>query len=118
MGFLSKLAEDTVSFRIKSPCGMTFEMPVSAIWDDFKELIKVSEGVDDLEAEKIVERRKVEEPDFWKQWFNEQFAWADIERLAKIVVRPSDDCIDEYCRYARADDDSGPAFFVIDYDTH
>lgn len=101
--------------RLKSPCGSVFEITADAIWSDFRALLKTQHDIDDAEADTMLARRKAEEPDFWMQWFREQFDWGDIDRLGTVVSRPfSEEEIKMLCDAYRSGDSSPIGFYITE----
>lgn len=102
------------TLRLKSPCGSVFEITADAIWSDFRALLKAQHDIDDAEADSMLARRKAEEPEFWMQWFREQFDWQDIDRLGTVISRPSGEQLKQICDAYRNSDQS-PITFYIDH---
>lgn len=65
-------------FRVPSPCGREWFVPIEAVGHDYAEFLAQADGLSpDAAAAKAEENRE-----WWPTWFAEQCnSWADIDRL-------------------------------------
>ena len=92
---------ETVGFRIASPCGRTYEVPLTKVRDDYAKYLMESDGITRAQALAQCDRETLE------TWFMEQFDWSDVERYGRVVKNPSPRQIREALDLMRGNDSPG-----------
>lgn len=71
-------------FRVPSPCGRVWFVPLSAVAADYAEFLMEADGLSREDAQRQVEGS----PEFLPTWFAEQCnTWGDVERLGRLEVK-------------------------------
>jgi hypothetical protein len=80
---LKKNPLEVLVFKISSPCGRVYELPLKKVQDDYVAYL--------VEADKISPFQAMQEmsKDDVHSWFMEQFNWDDVDRYATLVKEPS-----------------------------
>lgn len=65
------------AFRIQSPCGRAYEVPLDQVAEDYVRFLVDADGISRTEALGRVTQDAVE------SWFREQFSWGDVERYGR-----------------------------------
>lgn len=78
------MAADPKAFRIESPCGRVWEVPIAAVREDYARYLVDADGITLDEA-----KARVEEWVSVSFWFYQQFDWDDVERCGKLVQEAS-----------------------------
>lgn len=74
-------------FRVTSPCGRVWFVPLDAVGQDYADFLKDADALSPEAARRKAEQNKA----FWPTWFAEQCTlWVDIERLGTLVYRPAE----------------------------
>lgn len=89
---------ETHGFRVDSPCGRSYEVPLAKVRDDYARFLMENDGVTRAEALEKCDRDTLE------TWFCEQFDWSDVERYGRVVKNPSARQIKEALDLMRASD--------------
>lgn len=73
----------TCAFRIVSPCGREYEVPMSKVRDDYAKFLVDNDG---LSYEEAIAQM---EPSYVFSWFYDQFDWSDVEHYGTCVKEAS-----------------------------
>lgn len=91
---------EALVFRVNSPCGRAYEVPMIKVRDDYVQFLMDQDGLSRKEALQKFEFSDLE------SWFYEQFRWEEIERYGKLIKKPSQKQIKEALDHMR---DSSPS---------
>lgn len=86
---LKKNPLDVLVFRISSPCGRIYELPLKKVEEDYINYL--------VEADKVTPEEALREmtKDDVYSWFMEQFNWDDVDTYATLVQEASPKQIQE-----------------------
>lgn len=97
---------EALVFRVKSPCGRAYEVPMIKVRDDYVQFLMDADNLSRKEALQRFEFRDLE------SWFYEQFRWEEIERYGKLVKNPSPKQIKEALDHMRNGSPSNDCMLV------
>ena len=97
---------EALVFRVKSPCGRAYEVPMLKVRDDYVQFLMDQDGLSRKEALQKFEFSDLE------SWFYEQFNWDDIERHGKLIKNPSPKQIKEALDHMRNGSPSNDCMLV------
>jgi hypothetical protein len=71
------------TYRVQSPCGRVWDVPMRCVMNDYVRFLVDNDGVTRQQALADMEVQWVE------SWFHEQYDWQDVERDGKLVQQPT-----------------------------
>jgi hypothetical protein len=74
---------------IQLDTGHIYTMSADLIWEDYLDCMLAGDYVKQEDAVTYIAGRKAEEPEFWKEWFDQQFDWKDVMSRGTLVSLPS-----------------------------
>lgn len=86
---LKKNPLDVLVFRISSPCGRIYELPLKKVEEDYIDYLVEADKITPEEASKDMTKDNI------YSWFMEQFNWDDVDRYATLVQEASPKQIQE-----------------------
>lgn len=70
-------------FRLESPCGRVYVVPLLAVRDDYVDFLVKEDGLTPEQAMGQVSLSDV------KCWFQEQFNWDDVDAMGQCIKQPT-----------------------------
>jgi hypothetical protein len=70
-------------YRVESPCGRAWDVPMRRVMNDYIAFLIENDGVTRRQALETMDASQVE------SWFHEQYEWQDVERDGRLVQQPT-----------------------------